>query len=168
MKRIVAIVAVMLALQACAGKSADTAQSIIERGRYVTLIGGCNDCHTQDYAFKDGQIEEKDWLKGNTVGWQGPWGTTYPSNLRIYFQKTSEEDWMRTARTATFRPPMPWFTLRHISDDDLRAVYRFVNSLGAAGNPAPAYLSPGADSPAPKFDFVLPAGPPAASPAPGG
>lgn len=164
----IAVVGVTLALQACAGGNADKAQSSIERGRYLTLIAGCNDCHTDNYALANGKIEDKNWLMGSSVGWQGPWGTTYPSNLRIYFQKTSEEVWIKTARTAEFRPPMPWFTLRHFSDDDLRAIYAFINSLGSAGEPAPAYLPPGADAPAPKFEFVLPTAPPTTAPAPGG
>lgn len=174
MTRTLIAVAMIFALCACARQTdaarTATAQSSIEHGRHLTVIGGCNDCHTAGYALKAGQIDEKDWLAGDRIGWQGPWGTTYPSNLRLYFQKTSEQDWLRTARTVEFRPPMPWFSLRAMSDEDLRAIYRFVHSLGAAGEPAPAYLPPGTDAPAPKFHFVLPSGPAPdeAASAPGG
>lgn len=41
------------------------------------------------------------------------------------------------------RPPMPWFALRDMTDDDLVAVYRFIRSLGPAGQPAPAAAAPG-------------------------
>jgi hypothetical protein len=27
----------------------------LERGRYVATIGGCNDCHTENYAMVGGQ-----------------------------------------------------------------------------------------------------------------
>jgi hypothetical protein len=66
------------------------------------------------------------------------------------------------------RPPMPWFNLRLMSEDDLRAIYQFIHSLGAAGDPAPRYLAPDRLAPAPKFVFVLPAAPVSAPPAPGG
>jgi len=40
---------------------------------------------------------------------------------------------------------MPWFALRHVSEDDLRAVYRFVRDPGPAGvapeeEPTTAYI----------------------------
>ena len=47
---------------------------------------GCNDCHTAGYMQKDGQVPETEWLTGDSMGWQGPWGTTYAANLRLLFQ----------------------------------------------------------------------------------
>lgn len=55
----------------------------IERGRYIAKVAGCNDCHTPNYAMSGGNVPEKDWLTGDHLGWKGPWGTTYPANLRI-------------------------------------------------------------------------------------
>jgi hypothetical protein len=115
----------------------------IERGRYVVKIAGCNDCHTPAYAMRDGQVPERDWLTGDGTGWNGPWGTTYASNLRLKLAALSEAQWLQLARTAQYRPPMPWFNLRAMSDGDLRAVYRYVRHLGPAGVPAPAYVPPG-------------------------
>lgn len=162
--RIIAGIAITLCASACVKQTSEvrtvSTQSPIERGRYLANIGGCNDCHTAGYALKAGQVEEKDWLMGDHVGWQGPWGTTYPANLRLYFQKHTEEDWLRIARTTELRPPMPWYELRLMTDEDLRAIYQFIRSLGAAGEPVPAYLPPGTEAPAPKFHFVLPVGPP--------
>lgn len=54
----------------------------IERGRYLVKVGGCNDCHTAGYGMSAGKVPEKDWLQGDQLGWHGPWGTTYPTNLR--------------------------------------------------------------------------------------
>jgi hypothetical protein len=54
----------------------------------------------------------------------------------------SEDQWLARAR-GEMRPPMPWFNLRDMSDDDLRAIYRYVRQLGTAGEPAPAYAAPG-------------------------
>src|SRR5688572_20999040 len=90
----------------------------VERGKYLVKIAGCNDCHTPGYMATAGKVEEKLWLTGETFGWRGPWGTTYPPNLRLYFDKISEDQWLKVARTVEFRPPMPWFALRDMTDAD--------------------------------------------------
>lgn len=128
----------------------------IERGRYLARIAGCNDCHTAGYAHTGGKVPEKDWLTGDRVGWQGPWGTTYPANLRLVLARMSENDWVRIARTAEYRPPMPWFALHDMTEQDLRALYRFVRHLGPAGQPAPAYLPPGQAAAGPVIAFPSP------------
>lgn len=121
----------------------DPEQAMIERGRYIARIAGCNDCHTPDYAMTGGAVPEQQWLTGDRLGWRGPWGTTYPTNLRLSVSRVDEDSWVRNARTASARPPMPWFALRDMDERDLRALYRFVRALGPAGEPAPAYLPPG-------------------------
>jgi hypothetical protein len=40
-----------------------------------------------------------------------------------------------------------------MSEADLRALYRYVRSLGPAGKPAPAYLPPGAKPGGPVIAF---------------
>jgi mono/diheme cytochrome c family protein len=129
----------------------------LARGRYLVQIAGCNDCHTPGYMQTAGKVPEKQWLVGDQLGWRGPWGTTYPSNLRLYMQKLSENQWVKVAHSAQFRPPMPWFALRDMNEPDLRAIYRFVRHLGAAGEPAPAFVPPGQE---PKGAFVLFPAPP--------
>ncbi len=115
----------------------------IEQGRYLARIAGCNDCHTAGYMASAGNVPEAQWLLGDTLGWQGDWGTTYAINLRLYVQDMSEEQWVTLARTKESRPPMPWFSLREMKDADLRAIYRFLRYLGPAGEPAPAFVPPG-------------------------
>jgi hypothetical protein len=58
------------------------------------------------------------------------------------------------------RPPMPDFAVRTMNDGDRRAIYRFIRSLGPAGQAAPAYLPPGQTPPLPYVQWVLPPGPP--------
>lgn len=122
----------------------------VKRGRYIVEIGGCNDCHTAGFAPSGGKVPESQWLEGDALGWRGPWGTTYPANLRLYFQQLSEAEWVKRAKTLTTRPPMPWWALHAMSDGDLRALYRYIRHLGPAGKPAPAYLPPD-QAPAPPF-----------------
>jgi mono/diheme cytochrome c family protein len=114
----------------------------VERGRYLVRTTGCNDCHTPGYIENAGRLDESRWLIGNALGWQGPWGTTYPANLRLLTQGLTADQWLLTARRQT-RPPMPWFSLRDMTDADLLAIYHFTRSLGPAGRAAPAFLPPG-------------------------
>ncbi len=128
----------------------------VERGRYLARIAGCNDCHTPGYAQSGGRVAEKDWLVGDRVGWQGPWGTTYPANLRLAMTRLSEDEWVRLARTAQYRPPMPWFALRDMDEADLRSLHRFVRALGPAGEAVPAYVPPGLAARGPVIAFPAP------------
>jgi mono/diheme cytochrome c family protein len=125
----------------------------LARGRYLVSISGCNDCHTAGYPESGGKVPQNQWLTGSAVGWSGPWGTTYPANLRLVVQSLSESQWLSFAR-APRRPPMPWFALRDMSDSDLRAIYQFLRHLGPKGKPAPAYVPPGQVVSTPYIDFV--------------
>lgn len=135
-------------------RAADRAS--IERGRYLIRIAGCNDCHTAGYLISEGRVPEARWLLGDTFGWHGPWGTTYGSNLRIYMNGISEDDWVLEAKTLKRRPPMPWFNLNNMEEADLRAIHRFVLSLGAPGEPARTFLEPGETPPPPFASFPSP------------
>jgi mono/diheme cytochrome c family protein len=125
----------------------------VARGRYIVQIAGCNDCHTPGYPESGGKVPESKWLVGTPVGWRGPWGTTYPSNVRLYMQGLTEDQWVTVARSTEMRPPMPWFTLRDMTEKDLRALYRFVRTLGPAGEPAPAYVPPDRTPKGPVIEF---------------
>jgi hypothetical protein len=52
----------------------------------------------------------------------------------------NENEWVQTAKTLKRLPPMPWFNLNAMVEQDLRALYQFMISLGDPGEPAPAYL----------------------------
>ena len=54
------------------------------------------------------------------------------------------------------RPPMPWFTLRDMTEQDLRAIYKYVNALGPAGEAAPIYVPPGHEPKRPYVQFPAP------------
>jgi mono/diheme cytochrome c family protein len=114
----------------------------IERGQYLVRIGGCNDCHTAGYAEKAGNLPLDEWLTGTPVGFKGAWGTTYAANLRLTVNALTEDQWVTFARLPR-RPPMPWFNLRDMNDNDLRAMYRFIRELGPKGQRAPSAAAPG-------------------------
>ena len=161
MRRTLLLLALCAALPAAAqGKKADP---LVERGRYITKIGGCNDCHTPNYAQSGGKVAESEWLTGDALGWRVPWGTTYPSNLRLRMQQLTEAQWLEYSANLRTRPMMPDFAVRAMTEEDRRAIYRFIHSLGAAGQPAPEALPPGQTPPAPYLGLVLPTPPADAS-----
>ena len=152
---LLAVLAVALAGASATVTAADTAssQTQVQRGRYLVRVSGCNDCHTPGYAQSGGQADEKLWLTGDALGWKGPWGTTYATNLRVLLNSMSEQQWLTHARTMQPRPPMPWFNVRAMNDEDLKAIYAFVKALGPAGSAAPAYVPPGKEVTGPVVQF---------------
>jgi mono/diheme cytochrome c family protein len=135
------------------GASPSTSQ--IAQGRYLVMMSGCNDCHTHGYLRLEGKVPETDWLTGESVGWYGPWGTTYAINLRLFIPNLTEDAWVNFSRGFKSRPAMPWWELHEMKEQDLRAIYRFVRSLGPKGQNAPAYLPPNQKPKPPYFEFIL-------------
>jgi mono/diheme cytochrome c family protein len=124
----------------------------VEEGLRISRITGCHDCHTQGFAESGGRIDPALALTGSPIGFQGPWGTTYPSNLRLVLEPMGEDAFVDYAKALETRPPMPWFNLHHMTDGELRSFYRYVKSLGDPGEPAPAFAPPGE---APTTPFIV-------------
>jgi len=158
-------VALCLALAPCASHAADKkptragaeatkVDQQIKRGRYLLIIGGCNDCHTAGFAASEGKVPEKEWLLGSDLlGFRGPWGTTYASNLRLSLSKMTEDQWVKYAKGIKTRPPMPWFNLNQWNEADLKAFYHYVRQLGPVGDLAREPLPPGQEPPRPYIRF---------------
>ena len=131
-----------LAQAASAAPPSGQDKALVERGRYLVHIAGCNDCHTPGYAQTAGKVPESAWLTGDRLGWRGPWGTTYAMNLRLYMAGMSEKQWLQRVATMQSRPPMPYFNLQAMTERDKRALYHYIRALGPAGEPAPAWVPP--------------------------
>ena len=145
--------AVAIAGDAPVKSRAKAAATEIERGKYLVLIAGCNDCHTPGFLVNGVKTPEKEWLTGGVLGWRGPWGTTYPANLRLYFQEVTEAQWVQVAKEIQRRPPMRYYSLNSMSEADVRSIYKYRRSLGAAGKPAPAFVPPDKVPPQPYVQF---------------
>jgi mono/diheme cytochrome c family protein len=163
------VVAALLGLSGCnrqpaaaepaaAGIAATTPRTVagsdIDAGRYLVKVGGCNDCHTPGFSESNGATPEADWLVGSPVGALGPWGVSYPMNLRLALSTMDEDEFLDLAHRGEGRPPMPWPSLKAMSDDDLRSVYRYIRFLGPKGQQAPMPLPPGAKPVGPAITFV--------------
>lgn len=154
---IVAVALGMLALTASIAASGASSKPdpLIARGRYLVAFGSCNDCHTPGWRESDGTIPDAQWLTGSTLGYRGPWGTSYPTNVRLEFGRISESDWLFMVRTRAGHWPMVWHDLRNLDTQDQRAIYRFVRSLGPRGIEAPADLPEGVEPKGP-YIWVVP------------
>ena len=139
---------------------------LLARGEYLVRIAGCNDCHTPAYAERGGEVPRQEWLVGSPLGFSGPGGTTYATNLRMKVAEMDEAGWLKYTADLRTRPIMPDFAIRAMHEDDRRALYRFIKSLGPGGQKAPEYLPPGQTPPLPYMQMVLPPPPAAAPPAP--
>ena len=64
------------------------------RSRYLVAISGCNDCHTPGYAQQGERIPEAERLTGMGSASSGPWGVSYPANLRLGASPARRGDWM--------------------------------------------------------------------------
>ena len=101
-------------------------------------IAGCNATATRrGICCLAGKVPENLWLTGDTLGWRGPWGTTYASNLREKVGKMSEAQWLQYARTTELRPPD---AVVHVARDDRSRPSRAlpVHRLFGPGRPARA------------------------------
>jgi len=160
LKILLPIVALCLGLAGSQAWAATSNKKMAARGQYLVRIAGCNDCHTDGYLLNEGKVPVSEWLKGSSFGWSGPWGTTYPPNLRLFVKDMTEAQWVKEAKSLKRRPPMPYFNLNAMTDGDLRAVYHFIKSLGDPGKQAPEFIPPGQEAPMPHA--TIPGPPPPA------
>ena len=123
----------------------------VERGLYVSIIGGCHFCHTEGYREAEGKIDPEKALRGSSLGWRGPWGTSYPANLRELVTWSSEDKWVDHLKNSVQSPPMPWYQVQAMSESDMRSLYLYIKSLGAPGEPAPFHRPPNKE---PKTPYV--------------
>ncbi len=131
------------------------APSTAAAGRYLVILGGCNDCHTDGYLDKAGDVPEAQWLLGSQLGWRGPWGTTYARNLRLTVEDLSENDWVTMLRSRKDLPPMPWMNINRMTESDARAMYQYIQSLGPGGNHMPDVVPPD-EEPATPYIWLVP------------
>ena len=93
-------------------------------------------------------------ITNNHLGaWVGPWGVSFAMNLTP--DKTTglgswtEEMFVNALRTGKHQgtgrpilPPMPWNWYRNMTDEDLKAMFAYLQSLPPINNPIPDPLPP--------------------------
>lgn len=148
---------------------AAAAGASVDRGKYLVSITGCHDCHspktqgmtpdparllsgrpstTKMPSKADGEIH----ASLDFTAFYGPWGQTVASNLtpdkatglpgRGYNEKTFIQA-MRTGKKpngTAMQPPMPVEVYQNLSDDDLRSIWMFLQTLKPVNNAVHAGL----------------------------
>jgi mono/diheme cytochrome c family protein len=105
----------------------------LERGKYLVTLAACSDCHTPQSKGQD--IPGMEFAGGSIL--EGPWGkvasaniTPDPSGISYY----NEALFIQTLRTGYVRARklnqiMGWWDYRHLSDDDLKAIFAYLRTL---------------------------------------
>lgn len=97
-----------------------------------------------------------DWISfsGGLTAFVGPWGISYSANLSP--DDTGTGSWsfdqFKTAiRKGKYKglegsrdllPPMPWEMYRHFTDEDLKAIFTYLQSIKPVSNLVPAPVAP--------------------------
>jgi len=93
----------------------------VARGRYLARVASCTSCHGSDFV-------------GRSFGPGGVWSTNITPH-RDGIQQWSEEDFVRAMREGVrpdgtaIDPFMPWEATAGWSDEDLSAMYAYLNTL---------------------------------------
>lgn len=104
----------------------------VARGRYLAALGACSDCHT---PTRRGQpITELEWSGGNVIpgGERVVSANLTPDASGIpYYDENLFVETMRTGRVRgrALTNFMPWYYYRHMTDEDLRAIFAYLRTL---------------------------------------
>jgi hypothetical protein len=141
-----------------------TLEQRVERGQHLSLSSGCNDCHTPGTLY--GAPDTSRMLSGSELGWEGPWGVTYPRNLTPD-NETGIGTWTEDQIVAAFQtgirpdktpimPPMPWPGYANMSDDDAHALAAYLKSLPPIRHKMPDRIPPGQPAKGARLTFPPP------------
>jgi hypothetical protein len=87
------------------------------------------------------------------TAWAGPWGVSFTANLTPD-KETGLGDWTEEQFIATMKtgrhqgkgrlllPPMPYFNLRELNDEDIKSVFAYLQSLPPIKNRVPQPIDP--------------------------
>jgi hypothetical protein len=102
------------------------------------------------------QLESKGNIATNPslTAWAGPWGISYTANLtpdETGIGAWQESNFITAIREGKFKglstsrsllPPMPWQMYRHMTDDELKAVFAYLKTLKPIKNVVPEPTPP--------------------------
>jgi mono/diheme cytochrome c family protein len=120
--------------------------ALVARGRYLSNLGGCNDCHTPGYFF--GKPDMTRQLAGSEVGFEIPGlGVFHGPNLTPD-NGTGLGGWtdkqITNALTKGVRPDgrmlapiMPWRALAGLTPQDTKALVAYLRSIPTVQNKVP-------------------------------
>lgn len=125
--------------------SSPTRGATVAYGDYLANhVALCAHCHTPRSGIRQ-KYDDKLAYAGDATPSKG--FPVNPSNITpdsaTGIGRWSEDDFLRTLRTGVnpsgykLNPIMPWPTIRRMTDDDLRAIYRYLRTVPAVENDVP-------------------------------
>jgi len=114
--------------------------------------------HPQNEQVKPvmaGALQPDGWMamtNSHLTAWAGPWGVSFAINLTS--DKTGMAEWtegafVRAMRNGKHRgfgrpilPPMPWQNVGSMTDDDLKALFAYLQTLKPVANAVPEPIPP--------------------------
>lgn len=101
------------------------------------------------------EVQNKGLVITQTLtAWVGPWGISYAANLtpdETGIGSWTEQQFMYAIREGKFKglpnsrpllPPMPWPSFRHMTDDELKAIFSYLKSIKPINNVVPQAQPP--------------------------
>jgi mono/diheme cytochrome c family protein len=92
-------------------------------------------------------------LSATNTAWAGPWGVSFTANLtpdkETGLGLWTEEMFIATMRTGRHQgkgrpvlPPMPYFMVGALNDEDIKSLFAYLQSLAPVHNPVPQPIDP--------------------------
>jgi mono/diheme cytochrome c family protein len=150
----------------CGSIQSASAESAIDRGKYLVTIASCNDCHTPGYFL--GKPDMTRFLGGSDVGFELPGLGVFVGRNLTPDKETGLGDWTVPQIVEALQkghrpdgrelaPIMPWRAFANFTKRDAHAIAVFLKSLPPVKNAVPGPFGPGEKAPV----FVMKVVPPA-------
>jgi mono/diheme cytochrome c family protein len=134
-----------------AAPKAHSAESQVERGKYLVTVGGCSDCHTPGTFL--GKPDMTHYLGGSDVGFAMPGvgvfvGRNLTPDKETGLGKWTDREIITTMTTGvrpdhrTLAPIMPFEALSKLTASDARAIVAYLRSLPPVKNEVPGPFGP--------------------------
>jgi|SRR5579871_1130914 mono/diheme cytochrome c family protein len=128
------------------------ADSQVDRGKYLVVLAGCNDCHTPGFFL--GNPDMAKYLGGSDVGFEIPGLGVFPGRNITPDKETGIGNWtdeqIATALTTGKRPDgrqlapiMPYHAFSYLTKDDVAAIIAFLHSIPPVKNTVAGPFKPG-------------------------
>ena len=128
------------------------AETPVERGAYLVVVAGCNDCHTPGFFF--GKPDPQKFLGGSDVGFEIPGLGVFNGRNITPDKETGIGAWtdeqIAAAITTGKRPDgrqlapiMNYAAFTHLTKEDVAAVVAYLRSIPPVHNKVPGPFKPG-------------------------
>lgn len=112
--------------------------------------------HPEQLKLSPPPKADESWVwfgSATNTAYAGPWGISYAVNItsdkETGLGAWKEDDFVKAMKTGKhagvgrpIMPPMPWQAFSHLTEDDLRAMFQYLQTVPPVHNRAPDYQPP--------------------------